>query len=177
MKIIKKKIIEFPDTKVDFFSKIFTSGIFVGYIPFASGTFGSLFALIFLLIPGFYNYFILAALIVLLFPLSVFTSNRMVARYGDDPSVVVIDEILGMWVTLLINKLLFGYNNLPDYKIIFVCFLLFRFFDIVKIYPASFFDKMKSGFGIIADDIVAGVYAGLVSYPLILLLTKFNLFK
>jgi phosphatidylglycerophosphatase A len=175
LRLIKKKIIQSPEIKVDIFSKIISSGFFVGYIPFASGTFGSLFALLFLLIPGFYNYSVLIILIILLIPFSIITSNKMVPRYGDDPSVVVIDEILGMWITLLINKFLFEFVNVPDIIIIGICFVLFRIFDIVKIYPANYFDKLKSGFGIIMDDVISGIYAGLISYPIILIMWKLNI--
>ena len=168
MKYIKEKTIVNPDYKVNFFSMLFSSGLFVGYIPKASGTFGSLFGLLFFLIPGFIESSVLIPVIVVVFIIGVFVSHQMIKRYGDDPSVVVIDEIVGMWITVLILSSLFEIIG-NDLKIIsaLVAFLTFRFFDIMKLQPARYFDKLKNGFGIMMDDVVAGIYAGIVSYLII----------
>jgi phosphatidylglycerophosphatase A len=168
LKYIKEKIIVNPDYKVDFFSKLFSSGLFVGYIPKASGTFGSLFGLLFFLIPRFIEPVVLIPVIIVVFFIGVFVSQQMTKRYGDDPSVVVIDEIVGMWISVLIISSLFDIIG-NDLKIIsvLVAFLTFRFFDIIKLQPAKYFDKLKNGFGIMMDDVVAGIYAGIVSYLII----------
>jgi len=168
LKYIKEKIIVNPDYKVDYFSTLFSSGLFVGYIPKASGTFGSLFGLLFFLIPGFIEPAVLIPVIVIVFFIGVFVSQKMTKRYGDDPSVVVIDEIVGMWISVLIISSLFDIIG-NDLKIIsaLIAFLAFRFFDITKLQPAKYFDKLKNGFGIMLDDVVAGIYAGIVSYLII----------
>ena len=73
-----------------------------------------------------------------------------------DPGWIVIDEVLGIAVTWLFIA---GYTWL-DYLLIFA---FFRFFDIVKIWPASYFDKkVKHGAGTIIDDIISGIFAGLL---------------
>jgi phosphatidylglycerophosphatase A len=73
-----------------------------------------------------------------------------------DPQWIVIDEVLGMTTAWLFIRT----HNLLHLMIIFI---LFRFFDIVKIWPASYFDqKVHHGAGTILDDIVSGVYAGLI---------------
>lgn len=165
MRLIKKKKIVNPNIKVNFFSVIFASGLFTGYVPIASGTAGSAFALLFFLIPGFINIYVFLPVIMLCFLIGIYTSNKMVKRYGDDPSVVVIDEILGMWLTIYISSF-FSYGYLS----IVIGFLMFRLFDIVKLYPASYFDKLKTGFGIMMDDVIAGIYGGIATSVILLLL-------
>ena len=173
MKLIKKKKIINTAHKVDLFSIAFSSGLFVGYAPIASGTIGSLFALIFLLIPCFSEYYILLPAIIIAFPLSIITSEKMTKRYGDDPSVVVIDEIIGMWITVLVVKIFMHDGSNLFYLPIVLSFLLFRFFDIVKLYPANYFDKLKSGFGIVMDDIISGIQAGILTSILLYFYNNF----
>lgn len=174
MKFIKEKKIINKDVKVDLFSVIFSSALFTGFIPKASGTFGSLFGLIFLFFPFFLNYNIIIPSIIIVFFLGIITSNKMVKKYGDDPSVVVIDEVAGMWVTVLILRL-FVQSELIGIIPLAIAFVSFRFFDVFKIFPATFFDKVKSGFGIMMDDVIAGIYAGIASGIIYLLLEKFIL--
>jgi phosphatidylglycerophosphatase A len=164
MRLIKKKRIVNEEYRVDFFSIFLSSACYTGFMPAASGTFGSIFGLLFLLIPGFYNPIVLMTLSVIFFFVGIVTSDRMVYRYGDDPSVVVIDEVVGMWISLLIIS--FGYGGI-NYLIVIISFLTFRFFDIVKVFPAGYFDRIKSGFGIMMDDAVAGIYSGIVSVIII----------
>ena len=77
-----------------------------------------------------------------------------------DPPWIVIDEVIGMFVGFL-------FLPAPQWSDIFVLFGLFRFFDIVKVWPASFFDqKVKHGIGTILDDVVAGMYAGITNWLL-----------
>jgi len=164
LKFTKVKTIVNPNIKVDFFSKMLSSGMFVGYIPKASGTFGSLFAILFFLIPGFLESIVLLPIIIACFIIGVFVSGNMIKRYGDDPSVVVIDEIVGMWITVFIMSSLFNSMNLNLTLFSFsLAFVAFRFFDITKIQPAKYFDKLKNGFGIMMDDVIAGIYAGILS--------------
>jgi phosphatidylglycerophosphatase A len=172
--LIKKKKILNPGIKIDFFTSAFSSALFTGYIPWASGTFGSLFALAFVFIPGFYNPAVLFVLTAIITVLGVFSSEKMVAKYGDDPSVVVIDEVAGMWLTLAISSLFFADVSIT---LLAVSFFSFRFFDITKIYPASVFDKMKNGTGIMMDDIVSGVYAGVSAVVIMKLIIKINLWQ
>jgi phosphatidylglycerophosphatase A len=74
--------------------------------------------------------------------------------YGHDPSTVTIDEVLGMWVSLLF---------LPKTLLLAVgAFIIFRLLDIVKPWPARFFDRKQGGWNIMLDDVVAGIYTNLV---------------
>lgn len=96
----------------------------------------------------------------------------MIKRYGDDPSVVVIDEIIGMWITVLIVIIWFSESVALTPLALMISFLAFRIFDIFKLFPANYFDKMKSGFGIVMDDVVSGIYAGILSSLVIILIKK-----
>ncbi|MGV8017671.1 MAG: phosphatidylglycerophosphatase A [Ignavibacteria bacterium] len=163
MRLIKKKKIVNEDIRIDFFTVFISSACYTGYAPAASGTFGSIFGLLFVLIPGFYNPVVLGTLILIFFFAGIVTSERMMQRYGDDPSVVVLDEVVGMWTTLLVMSV-FGIEI--SFASAVLSFASFRLFDIFKIFPAGFFDRMKSGFGIMADDVVAGIYGGLLTFLL-----------
>ena len=171
MAIIKRKQIVNPDYKVNFFSEAFSSALCVGDIPVASGTLGTLFGLLFFFIPIFSAYEILIPAIVICFLMGVFTSEQMIKRFGHDPSVVVIDEVVGVWVTMLFVTHVMAFVDLQLQIITLgVAFLTFRFFDIIKIWPSKYFDRMNNGWGIMIDDIIAGLYAGIVTFLIIHLL-------
>ncbi len=170
MRLLKKKKIINEDYRIDLFTMFLSSAAFTGYIPFASGTFGSAFALIFLLIPGFLNPVVLGTLSLIFFFVGIITSERMMFRYGDDPSVVVLDEVVGMWITLLIAVIFLKELN---YISVVISFLSFRLFDIFKIWPAKYFDRLKSGFGIMFDDVVAGIYGGVFTVIIMKLINDY----
>ncbi len=160
MKIIKTKKIINENVKIDFFTEFIASAAYTGFAPKASGTVGSAFAVILLLINGFYSPVILFTLVFIFFFTGIIVSGRMMQRYGDDPSVVVIDEVVGQWVSLGIISIFYP---LVSIQIAVVSFLTFRFFDIFKIFPSGYFDKLKSGYGIMMDDVIAGIYSGSAS--------------
>jgi phosphatidylglycerophosphatase A len=138
------------------------SFFFTGYSPFASGTVGSAAALaLYWLLPFTANgtVLILGACVLLFIGLPA--AQRLADFYGDDPSVVVIDEAAGMWFALAF---------LPKTWIVaLAAFLLFRVFDIFKPQPAKYFDRMKGAGGIMMDDVVAGIYANIVLQVALLL--------
>lgn len=161
MRIIKRKQIVDPNARVNLFNIIFSSCFFVGYIPVASGTFGSIFAILFFLYSDFQKMEIIIPATLICFAIGIFSSKSLITKYGDDPSVVVIDEVVGMWVTIIVFVLL-GNIVLSNFYLL-VCFIFFRFFDVIKIQPAKFFDNLANGFGIMMDDVVAGIYAGIAA--------------
>jgi phosphatidylglycerophosphatase A len=149
--------------KLNFFEKLIGSGFYTGYIPFASGTWGSLAALIIYLIPGFEKPAVIIPAIILFTILGVFTGNKFDVIYGKDPAECTIDEVVGMWISLLF---------LP--KTFFVAaaaFISWRAFDIIKPSPARQLESLKGGVGIMIDDIVAGLYSLLLLH-LILFIFK-----
>jgi phosphatidylglycerophosphatase A len=148
-----------PDVEPSFPVKFFASGLYTGYVPAASGTMGSALAVALYCIPGFESPFFLGFMLLVVFLLGMFTSSVMEKRYGHDPAEVTIDEVLGMWISLFL---------LPK-KILLVLatFFAFRFFDIIKPFPARKFDAMHGGFGIMMDDVVAGIYANICIHILL----------
>ena len=82
-------------------------------------------------------------------------------KENKDPKEVVIDEFIGQSIPIYLYEISHGTNKSADEAIIFygVCFVLFRFFDITKPFPVSYFDKnFKNSFGVIMDDVCAGFY-------------------
>jgi phosphatidylglycerophosphatase A len=141
--------------KISISSKLIATALFSGYAPFAPGTVGSLLAVLIYWFLINSNLFLLL-LSVCFFILGVFTSEEFEKRDGHDPSVVVIDEVVGMWISLLFVER--GILN------VFVAFLMFRVMDVLKPFPARHFDKMSGGFGIMMDDVIAGVYANILTH-------------
>ena len=95
---------------------------------------------------------------------------------NKDPREIIIDEFIGQSIPLYLYEISHGTQKSPDEAIIFYsfCFVLFRFFDIVKPFPVSFFDKnFKNSFGVIMDDVCAGFY---VVLSLILFMVLSNYF-
>jgi phosphatidylglycerophosphatase A len=76
----------------------------------------------------------------------------------QDPGIVVIDEVLGQWIALIS----LSYAGHPLF--ILLAFLAFRFFDIIKLWPARYFEHMHGGTGIMLDDAVAGIYANVSAH-------------
>lgn len=144
--------------------KLIFSGFYMGYLPYARGTFGSIVGLILFVLTRwtFYSYQIFLYIIFLV--ISYNSINFAIKIYKDeDPPVVVCDEILGMWFSLL-------FFDLNLYQIL-LAFLIFRFFDILKPFPIRLIEKkFKGPIGVIFDDIMAGVYTKLI---LILVLVGF----
>jgi phosphatidylglycerophosphatase A len=139
--------------KKDLLTKLVCTFFFAGYFPFAPGTFASLItlAIIWFLIPSFF-YILLPASIGLLF-LSVRSADRGEEFFGKDGRPIVIDEVAGMVITLIFVS--------KDVKSFAGAFLLFRLFDIVKPPRARSMEKLKGGWGVTLDDVIAGIYANL----------------
>ena len=150
--------------KLNFIEKLLGSGFYTGYIPFISGTFGSLAALIIYYIPGFEKPFILIPAVIIFTIYGIYVGNKFEDVYGKDPSECTIDEVVGMWISLLF---------LPKILLIsFLTFLLWRILDIIKPFPARNFEKLKGGIGIVLDDITSGIYT-LIIVHIILFIFKY----
>ncbi len=130
------------------------TGAYSGYSPFASGTVGTLAAIpLYLLISGL-DPLVYLLFLLLFLPLSFWSAGEAERIFGKkDSGKIVIDEIIGYLVTMFM---------LPGGVIYIVAgFLLFRFFDITKIFPANAAERMGGGPGVVMDDVVAGIYANL----------------
>lgn len=154
-----------PSGLLDHFALAFTTWG-VGYIPGAPGTYGSAIAVAIYLGIGnavtTSNYpagIVTAAVAVLLAAfclVGIWASSRSIQLLGNsDPSEAVVDELMGQFITF--SFIPFGLG----WPFILGGFLLFRLFDIWKPYPIDDLQILPGGLGICADDIVAGVYAGI----------------
>ncbi len=153
------------------FSHLLASFFGIGLLPIAPGTWGSLAGLLlffffiylqlsFFLIVSIFFFFVIFSIIV-----CEIASKDLVEK---DHKAIVIDEVAGAWLSFLFIPFLGVYNFSTSewlkesYLAACILFFIFRFFDILKPHPISYIDrKLKSGFGIVLDDLIAGLFAGL----------------
>ena len=137
-------------------AKLISTLFFLGYSRYFPGTLGSAIAIPFGLIIIIYlgtNFLIFS--IFLLFIISYFSVNAYIRdNTSKDPKEVIIDEFIGQLVVLIFAPL--------SIKGIFLGFIIFRFFDISKIYPVSMAEKLDGSLGVLADDIVAGILTSII---------------
>ncbi len=158
-----------PDKRLTpstFFATVFG----VGFISFAPGTFGTLVAMaVYIMLPsGLFtgaNWFIYAGGLLLLSAVSVWLSSKAENILGHDAPSIVIDEVCGYFLAVMFlpkSLLLAGY-----------AFLLFRAFDIAKPFPVNISQKLPKGWGVVADDLIAGLYANIIIQILRIIVPKF----
>lgn len=128
----------------------FVSACGVGLIPFTPGTLGSLLGLAIIGLV-FWNGYLYAAVFILILIAGYWAVSRLDLSQNKDPQFVVVDEVLGMMVTLAGVPL--------NFTTILLGFLFFRLFDIVKPFPLRRLERIKGFWGITCDDLGAGVYA------------------
>ena len=146
-------------------NSLFVTMFGLGKIPKIPGTFGSFATIIILYI--FFHIFelssnIILVILVIIFVLSFFAvSIHIRDNENKDPKEIIIDEFIGQSRPIYLYEISHGTEKSSNELIIFycLCFILFRFFDIIKPFPVSFFDKnFKNSFGVIMDDVCAGFY-------------------
>ncbi len=137
----------------------------LGKVPKIPGTFGSLATIIILYF--FFHILNLSSNLILILLIVIFVlSFSAVAHHikdneNKDPKEVIIDEFIGQSIPIYLYEISHGTEKSPNEALIFygICFILFRFFDIAKPFPVNFFDKnFKNSFGVIMDDVIAGIY-------------------
>ncbi len=152
-----------------FLARLIATGLGIGYSPVAPGTLGALAAVVgyFFCPPANLVTFFIGLLILTLIGIvvSTLTERDQQLKANDrevhDPGIIIIDEIAGM---------LFALIALPNEPIVVgAAFVLFRFFDIVKPFPINRCERFPGGWGIMLDDIVAGVFANLILQIVLLL--------
>ena len=145
---------------------IFNTLFGIGYSPIAPGTIGSIFSIVFLY---FLIKFVSYSFLVIIFLIILFTSLKLIEKYSNllkshDSSTIVIDEFLGIFLIILFYDYLKFAN---DFIMFLLILILFRFFDILKIFPINWVDKnIKNSFGVVLDDLLAGVYSIIVLYSI-----------
>ena len=142
------------------FHIIIASGFGSGFSPFAPGTAGALVAVIiwtvlFYVIPFNVLLVVTSLLIVLFTAAGIWSADKLESEWGKDPSKVVVDEMVGVWIALLAVPV-------GNVWYILFAFLLFRFFDIFKPLGIRKMEQLEGGIGVMTDDILAGIYSFLL---------------
>lgn len=145
---------------VTLFSTFFYTGLFF----FAPATFASfVWLLVYLFVPGG-AWLAHPVVVVCTLPVAIYLSHEAEKHFGHDAPRIVIDEVVGMQVTLCAVEpaMLFGA----------IGFVLFRFFDILKPFPAGRAQRLPGGVGVVTDDVIAGAYGRLLVAALAFLLNR-----
>ena len=140
-------------------SQIFSTLFFIGYVKWAPGTFGSIFSLIIIVflhnIVNKNEFIVLFICIFLMATICIKIYSKSVNKH--DAKEIIIDEFLGIYLIIICSYDFKIFDN--EFVKILLIFLFFRIFDILKPFPANWIDKnLKNSYGIILDDIVAGIY-------------------
>ncbi len=138
------------------------TGGYVGYIPVAPGTFGSVVGIIVFWLIAFLELPIILLIMAIFTVFAIWVAHQAETILGvEDPGQVVIDEIIGMMTALV---------ALPVLPLVWVAgFFLFRFFDILKPFPIGYLEKRcPGGLGIVIDDVIAGIAANLLLHGILL---------
>ena len=147
------------------FNSLFVTMFGLGKIKFIPGTFGSLATTIILFylfhILNISSNIILIVLIIIFIYSFVAVESHIKNSENKDPREIIIDEFLGQSIPIYLYEISHGTTKESGEALIYysIFFILFRYFDIMKPFPVSFFDKnFKNSFGVIMDDICAGLY-------------------
>ena len=141
--------------------RVYATGLWTGFFPVAPGTAGSVLALaIYCWLPvlplgadgnlGIGSLLLVGVLALLGIP----ASRRGEEEFGEDGSPIVIDEIIGQWITVM--------GLVPTPFVIIAGFLLFRLLDIFKPFPAGRSQTLPCGLGVMADDVISGLYGAVL---------------
>ena len=162
----KKEEEKAPEDSLKFMiAYMLATGLFVGKVPKIPGTAGTLVGLIPILIywmkGGPYQIVNQIAITLAVFFIGIWASTVLIEtlKDGKDPEYIVIDEIAGYMVSMI------GFT--PTIEHLVLAFIIFRIFDILKPPPIKWFEKLPSGLGVMADDIVAGIYSWIVMFILV----------
>ena len=148
----------------------------IGKLKPIPGTFGSL-ATIIILYFCFHkleinsNVIFIVLIVIFIYSFTAITSHTK-DQENKDPREVIIDEFIGQSIPIYLYEISHGIEKSSDEALIVygVCFVLFRFFDIAKPFPVSFFDRnFKNSFGVIMDDVCAGLYVVVIFVAYIVL--------
>ncbi len=129
---------------------------YIGYVPVAPGTFGSAAGVaVFYAVRSTGSTGVELAVIGLLFAIGIWSGTQAEHHFGGvDPGPIVIDEVVGMLITLALLPVNAGG--------VVVAFLLFRVLDVVKPWPAAGFERLPGGLGVMADDGMAALYGNVI---------------
>lgn len=148
-------------------AKILSTCFGIGFFPVAPGTFTSVVAVFcYYFLPALHNPLLLFSLVLLCSGVGIWAGGVMEEQYGNDPSIVTIDELAGQWLALVA----LSEGALP----LLLSLAFFRLFDIAKPGPVDALQRLPGGWGIMLDDLLAGLFANLSVRALLLLLSLFH---
>jgi len=162
------------------FNYLFVTCFGIGSFRYAPGTITSLITTVFLF--SLFHIINLSSNIILIILLLIFiysfyaVSNYIKDNDNKDPKEVVVDEFIGQSIPIYLYEVSHGTVKDPQEAVLFYLyiFILFRYFDIKKPFPVNFFDKkFKNSFGVIFDDVVAGLYVVLTLIIFMIIKSKF----
>ena len=165
---------------IKIFNYLFVTCFGIGSFRYAPGTVTSLITTVFLF--SLFHIINLSSNIILIILLLIFiysfyaVSNYIKGNDNKDPKEVVIDEFIGQSIPIYLYEVSHGTIKDPQEAVLFYLyiFILFRYFDIKKPFPVSFFDKkFKNSFGVIFDDVIAGLYVVLTLVIFMIIKSKF----
>ena len=147
------------------FNSLFVTMLGLGKVKIIPGTIGSFATAIILYflfhVTNLSSDLILISLVVIFIYSFFAVANHIQNNKNKDPSEIIIDEFIGQSIPIYLYEISHGMEKSSNEVIVFytVCFILFRYFDIIKPFPVNFFDKnFKNSFGVIMDDVCAGLY-------------------
>lgn len=145
------------DERPPFFPMLIGTGFYSGLWPWGPGTAGSVLATVIWLLLGLwlpvFSLSVTTLVLILVFTLlGTWATARLQPYWGEDPSRVVVDEMVGVWIPLLAV-------GPKEWLWALAALVLFRFFDIVKPLGIKKLDRMKGAFWVMGDDILGGIYA------------------
>lgn len=151
--------------KINQIEKLVGSGFYTGYIPLASGTFGSIAALLIYFIPNFEKPYVIIPAILIAVVWGIRIGTKFEHVYGKDPTECTIDEIAGMWISLLF---------LPkDIFIALIAFVVWRTMDIIKPFPARKSESLNGGLGIMMDDIISAIFSLIIVHLILVIFSEY----
>ncbi|RLJ71085.1 phosphatidylglycerophosphatase A [Hydrogenivirga caldilitoris] len=135
------------------------TGFFVGRLAYAPGTLGTLLGVPLVYLVSFNSWTVITT-VVALFVVGLVSSNEVIKLTGDqDPEEVVIDEIVGYIACFTFVE--------PTLKTYILAFILFRLLDIFKPFPINLFEKLHGAYGVMMDDLVAGIITSIILFLLL----------
>ena len=148
-------------------SKIIATFFYTGLLPKAPGTWGSLAALPFAVILHIFGGFpaLLCATLIIFFIGWWATIQETRGKENHDPGEIVIDEVVGQWIALMPFSYILWRHDVPSlpWPGLVAAFIAFRLFDILKPWPVSWADRKNTAFGVMLDDVLAGILAAIVT--------------
>lgn len=152
------------DKRFSFFPRMIATSLGVGYLPFAPGTWGAILGVL-LWLPLYLwaspalDFIVTLLAIIIIGIAGTWASNESEKYWGKDPVVACVDETVGQWVSML--PLCMGVHIVPWWEII-VSLILFRLFDIFKPLGIRRLENLPGGWGMMADDIAAGLLTAMI---------------